>query len=254
MSDTSHAPGWWSASDGKWYPPQPHSTPRPVPSPQPQPPTLVPPDTAPSQAQAKKPIYKRTWVIVTATIVLVLVIIGTATPSKKKSTKVTAGQPSATTAAPATPTPASGAPATATPVTPTPAQQGNAALDAAAQHVHSIAITVLVKFGTAMGDERQDSVNQLAIAAQNAYGNLDAIKSSDAGVFSNSGDAGYEMFGALNDLKNSMGALVAYTGDPNPATLAQFNRQWQAAASRWNDGVFKVYAGSTLTAPTIPTA
>jgi hypothetical protein len=210
---------------------------------------LVPPDTAPSQAQAKKPIYKRTWVIVTATIVLVLVIIGTATPSKKKPTKVTAGQSSATTAAPATPTPASGAPATAT-----PAQQGNAALDAAAQHVHAIAITVLVKFGTAMGVQRQDSVNQLAIAAQNAYGNLDAIKSSDAGVFSNSGDAGYEMFGALNDLKNSMGALVAYTGDPNPATLAQFNSQWQAAVSRWNDGVFKVYAGSTLTAPTIPTA
>jgi hypothetical protein len=36
MSDTSHAPGWWSASDGKWYPPQLHSTPRPVLSPQPQ--------------------------------------------------------------------------------------------------------------------------------------------------------------------------------------------------------------------------
>jgi hypothetical protein len=53
---------------------------------------------------------------------------------------------------------------------------------------------------------------------------------------------------------NSMSALVACTGDPNPATLAQFNSQWQAAVSRWDDGVFKVYAGSTLTAPTIPTA
>lgn len=23
MSDQSHGPGWWQASDGKWYPPQP---------------------------------------------------------------------------------------------------------------------------------------------------------------------------------------------------------------------------------------
>ena len=72
MSDTSQAPGWWSASDGRWYPPpQPHSTPPPVPSP--QPPTLVPPDAVPSRAaQAKRPIYKRTWVIVTAAIVVVV--------------------------------------------------------------------------------------------------------------------------------------------------------------------------------------
>ncbi len=27
MSDTSQGPGWWIASDGKWYPPQPDQTP-----------------------------------------------------------------------------------------------------------------------------------------------------------------------------------------------------------------------------------
>lgn len=27
MSDTSQGPGWWQASDGKWYPPQPAAQP-----------------------------------------------------------------------------------------------------------------------------------------------------------------------------------------------------------------------------------
>lgn len=31
MSDTSQGPGWWLASDGKWYPPQPSGPPPPPP-------------------------------------------------------------------------------------------------------------------------------------------------------------------------------------------------------------------------------
>jgi hypothetical protein len=30
MSDTSQGPGWWQASDGKWYPPESASTPAPA--------------------------------------------------------------------------------------------------------------------------------------------------------------------------------------------------------------------------------
>ena len=44
MSDTSQGPGWWIASDGKWYPPQPQQAPpppppppAPLPEPQPEP-------------------------------------------------------------------------------------------------------------------------------------------------------------------------------------------------------------------------
>jgi hypothetical protein len=33
MSDVSQGPGWWQASDGRWYPPQPAATPPPVPPP-----------------------------------------------------------------------------------------------------------------------------------------------------------------------------------------------------------------------------
>lgn len=38
MSDSSQGPGWWQASDGKWYPPGPGSPPPPTP-----PPGYVPP-------------------------------------------------------------------------------------------------------------------------------------------------------------------------------------------------------------------
>jgi hypothetical protein len=42
-ADTSQGPGWWQASDGKWYPPEqiPASPPTPVPTPPPTP-TSVP--------------------------------------------------------------------------------------------------------------------------------------------------------------------------------------------------------------------
>ena len=46
MSDTSQGPGWWIASDSKWYPPQPQQAPPPPPPP---PPTAPSPE--PTQAQ-----------------------------------------------------------------------------------------------------------------------------------------------------------------------------------------------------------
>src|ERR1017187_5797979 len=44
VSDTSQGPGWWQASDGKWYPPE--SAARPPP-PAPAPPVGPPPQFAP---------------------------------------------------------------------------------------------------------------------------------------------------------------------------------------------------------------
>lgn len=41
MSDTSQGPGWWQASDGKWYPPEQGATPHP-PAPPGAPPTGAP--------------------------------------------------------------------------------------------------------------------------------------------------------------------------------------------------------------------
>jgi hypothetical protein len=38
-----------------------------------------------------------------------------------------------------------------------------------------------------------------------------------------------------------MGSLVSYTGNPNPATLAQFTTKYQNAKSEWNDGVRTIW-------------
>ena len=45
------------------------------------------------------------------------------------------------------------------------------------------------------------------------------------------------MLVAADDMKNAMGALVAYTGDPNPATLAQFTTKYGRARDEWNTGI-----------------
>jgi hypothetical protein len=56
MSDTSQGPGWWLASDGKWYPPEAASPPPPQQPPPPQPeqpaatPAQQPPASVPQQA------------------------------------------------------------------------------------------------------------------------------------------------------------------------------------------------------------
>ena len=66
MSDTSQGPGWWMASDGKWYPPhlasgepQPQPEPRVHPEPQPQPgpmPSFEPPQPVASSQAGPAPI------------------------------------------------------------------------------------------------------------------------------------------------------------------------------------------------------
>lgn len=63
-ADTSQGPGWWQASDGKWYPPEqkpggaPASTPTPTPSPTPTPtptPSAGPAPIPSSPLQAANP-------------------------------------------------------------------------------------------------------------------------------------------------------------------------------------------------------
>lgn len=58
MSDQSQGPGWWLASDGKWYPPE-------------TAPGAVQPPAPPA---AKPPVWKRTWVVVTGIVVLLLIV------------------------------------------------------------------------------------------------------------------------------------------------------------------------------------
>jgi hypothetical protein len=74
MSDTSQGPGWWLASDNKWYPPQPVQAPPPPPQvPLPQPPGQFPP-----QQYAYIPKKKRKawpWVLGSIGAVFILIIV-----------------------------------------------------------------------------------------------------------------------------------------------------------------------------------
>jgi hypothetical protein len=45
------------------------------------------------------------------------------------------------------------------------------------------------------------------------------------------------MFVGAKDLKNSMGALVAYLGNPNRATFARFTNEYEQAVAEWDAGV-----------------
>lgn len=75
--------------------------------------------------------------------------------------------------------------------------------------------------------------------AQEAHDMLDQIRNNflDTSLSGEGEDAAATIWSSVNELKNSMGALVAYTGNPNPATLAHFNTQYRPAASGWNSGV-----------------
>ncbi len=70
MTDTSQGPGWWQASDGKWYPPEQASASPVAPPVADSPPgpgfwkgtdgQWYPPQVPPAQP-VKKPVYKRVW-------------------------------------------------------------------------------------------------------------------------------------------------------------------------------------------------
>jgi hypothetical protein len=83
------------------------------------------------------------------------------------------------------------------------------------------------------------SLDQTAQDAQGVHDTLDKIRDNFVTTDTSGalGNDETEVFGAVNDLKNAMGALVTYTGTPNPATLAQFKSQYQTAVGEWDNGI-----------------
>ena len=78
MSDVSQGPGWWQASDGKWYPPQQAPTAAPPPPPQP-PPQPLPTYGAPPQPQWTPPPAKKggnKGCLIALAVVGVLLVLG----------------------------------------------------------------------------------------------------------------------------------------------------------------------------------
>jgi len=91
----------------------------------------------------------------------------------------------------------------------------------------------------AKGAPSQSTIDEVATVAQEAHNVLDAIRANfatadDPGAL---GDAELNVFSGANDLKNSMGALVAAMGDSNAANIAHFNAQYANAVAEWDSGV-----------------
>lgn len=63
MSEIQQGPGWWQASDGRWYPPQPPSQ---RPPPQPQPPPAQYPAQYPAPQQSQQTAPKATGALIAA--------------------------------------------------------------------------------------------------------------------------------------------------------------------------------------------
>jgi hypothetical protein len=197
----------------------PHPTLRPV-----QPPTPARPEVAqPAKAGKGGSHQKRNGVIVGAVLLLIIIAVSSSGSSNSPSTTIASGKKDV-------------------PKT----EQYIRSHGADANRVQANVVLVSLAINKA---KKTGNLYTIAQAAQEAHDNLDNIRNNFAGTPDIScsscdlGDASLELFAAANDLKNAMGALVAYTGDPSPATLAQYNAQFRKAQSEWNQGVRFIWAG-----------
>ena len=84
MSDSSQGPGWWQASDGRWYPPEQHpqaasTLPPPTQASVPQAPIPSPPAITPFGSpggQGKRSWWRRWWVIAIGAVIALAIVAG----------------------------------------------------------------------------------------------------------------------------------------------------------------------------------
>jgi hypothetical protein len=121
------------------------------------------------------------------------------------------------------------------------------------QEVEAGVEAVMTQLGIVIQDNgAQSDLNALAQLADQEHTSLTNLKDQIA-VDVPLNNAGGALTNAANELKNSMAAMGTYIGNPNAATLASFNNQFQTALSDWNDAVGQIYSGTTSgPGPTIP--
>lgn len=103
MSEQARGPGWWIASDGKWYPPETHPDYRPPPPPPSastehtgsRSPAEAPRNPAPRKSQ-RRGVWSRfrglpAWVQVAVGILLLVIVIAAASGPDDKAEQVTSG-------------------------------------------------------------------------------------------------------------------------------------------------------------------
>lgn len=210
----------------------------------------------------RRPCHRNVKIGITAAVAVLFVIAAVASGGSKKPSSTASATPTtltattaptrATTSTRAQPTTTTRPPATTTTrVAAPPKKNVNDGLNTQAKQVASTVTDVLTLVTEGEQTPPQATADQVAQGAQEAHDILNNLKANEPDAFSHSGDAGYRMYDALNGLKNSMGALVTYLGNPNPATLASFKTQYAQAKDEWNAAVQVVYAKSSQPKPTI---
>lgn len=123
-----------------------------------------------------------------------------------------------------------------------------------ATHVHDDVVKVQATITAFTSGPSTTAVDYLATVAQQAHDDLTNGKDgfADTSGSGSVGNATTSMYTAVNDLKNSMGAIVAFTGAPNPATQAKMTTQYATAIGEWNAAVTSIWATAGVDgAPTI---
>ena len=122
------------------------------------------------------------------------------------------------------------------------------------KHVQSDVLGVQTAIADVTASSTAESVQALADAAQAAHDDLSDGKDgfADMGSGSDVGQAVLDVYTAVNDLKNSMGGIVAFTVSPDTATEAKMTSQYGTAVAEWNSDVTTLWTAAGLTgAPTI---
>jgi hypothetical protein len=215
--------------------------PQPVPAAPDEAPGATPTTAAPAPAKPAKPrrpIWQNRWLWGAGGVLVLIIAIGAATSGSNHS--------SSSTPAHTTGKGVSHQPATHHPAVPESQKEALAYLkdhEATINRVAAEVGAVHAAVEKAAKSESEADLNEVAKLAQEAHNNLDAARTELASGEPEGkvGEAALEVFSSTNGLKNSMGALVAYTGNPNPATLAHFTTQFQPAANEWNTGVMEIW-------------
>ena len=104
-----------------------------------------------------------------------------------------------------------------------------------------------IALGQFLKHQTAANLEQVAEQSDSAHTNLNDVRdqfvhAATGDLNSPLGQAEVNVWSGANDLKNSMGALTATTGDPtNAAVAAHFTNQFQAAQQEWNTGVRTVW-------------
>lgn len=220
-----------------------------------EPAATVVPTAAPSPTTAVKkarPRWRKKRYWIPAVLLIAIAIIGSTSGGNKKP--ATSDNSNATAASSGTDVAAS---APAKPRIPQSLKDARSYINHHAREINTVQVmvqSVQVAVGLAQKSASQTTIDQLAQIAQQAHDSIDNVRQNFALYQFGSGalsDAELEVFDAANKLKNSMGAVVAYTGDPNAATLASFTSQYQPAVSEWNEGIRIIWREAHRTKPPV---